>query len=253
MGLAEARLSRSKALWRLHASRLDLSDFTQPTPLHCAFSCPSPRPCQQYHASPLAHWLLDFTSISIMKPTLLIYATREGHTRRISEHLCELLQKEQHPCLLVNAAGAPTSLLFSDYSSAILAASLHYGKFEPEMVAFVKQHVAQLENLPTLFLSVSNAERTVEDPHSTPQSRAGAESIVKSTTDRFLTETRWHPTQVAAAAGALPYSKYGILTRFMMKWIAKSTGAPTDTSKDYVFTDWDKLDRMVEEFESAVV
>jgi menaquinone-dependent protoporphyrinogen oxidase len=190
-----------------------------------------------------------------MKPTLLIYATREGHTRRISEHLCELLQKEQHPCRLmnaVNATEAPASLMFSDYSSAILAASLHYGKFEPEMVALVKQHVAQLENLPTLFLSVSNAERAVEDPKSTEESRAGAQAIVKSTTDRFLAETGWRPTQIAAAAGALQYSKYGILTRFMMKMIAKSSGAPTDTSKDYVFTDWEKLDRMVEEFESAV-
>ena len=37
------------------------------------------------------------------------------------------------------------------------------------------------------------------------------------------------------------------MTRFIMKLIAKSAGAPVDTSRDYEFTDWNKLDLLVEE------
>jgi menaquinone-dependent protoporphyrinogen IX oxidase len=36
-----------------------------------------------------------------------------------------------------------------------------------------------------------------------------------------------------------------------MKRIAKRAGAPTDTTRDYVFTDWVALDRFVEEFVTA--
>jgi len=37
-----------------------------------------------------------------------------------------------------------------------------------------------------------------------------------------------------------------------MKRIAKKAGGPTDTSRDYEFTDWTKLDRMIEKFVESV-
>jgi len=187
-----------------------------------------------------------------MKPILLIYATREGHTRRIAEHLGALLDTHQRTFELMDAADLPEGFSVAKYCAAIVSASLHAGKHEAEMVKFVKQNLNELHPIPTLFLSVSLSERTVEDPQAPAEKRAQAEADVERTIDGFLKETGWHPSKVAAVAGALLYSKYNFVIRFIMKRIAKNAGGPVDTSRDYEFTDWIKLDRLIETFVESV-
>jgi len=53
---------------------------------------------------------------------------------------------------------------------------------------------------------------------------------------------------VAAVAGSLTYTRYNFVTRFIMKHIAGRTGLPVDTSRDYEFTNWTKLDQLIEDF-----
>ena len=48
------------------------------------------------------------------------------------------------------------------------------------------------------------------------------------------------------------YSKYNFVIRFVMTLIARKAGVPVDTSRDYEFTDWPKLDRLVEEFVQSI-
>jgi menaquinone-dependent protoporphyrinogen oxidase len=111
----------------------------------------------------------------------------------------------------------------------------------------VKFHRAELERIPAVFLSVSLSEAGVEDPAATPERRAQAAADVQRMIDVFLKETGWHPSKVRAAAGALSYTKYNFLIRFVMKRIAKSQGASTDTSRDHDLTDWAALDHIVDE------
>jgi menaquinone-dependent protoporphyrinogen oxidase len=187
-----------------------------------------------------------------MKPILVIYATREGHTRRIAEHVGALLDARQCTFELVDAAHLPQGFSLTNYGAAIVGASLHTGKHEPEMVNFVKRYLNELHSIPALFLSVSLSERTVEDPQAPAEKRAQAQADVARTIDSFLKETGWRPSHVAAVAGALLYSKYNFVVRFIMKRIAKKAGGPVDTSRDYEFTDWLKLDGLIAEFvESA--
>jgi menaquinone-dependent protoporphyrinogen oxidase len=47
-------------------------------------------------------------------------------------------------------------------------------------------------------------------------------------------------------AGSLAYTQYSFFTRFIMKRIARRQGAPTDTSRDYEFTNWDDVARLAE-------
>ena len=65
--------------------------------------------------------------------------------------------------------------------------------------------------------------------------------------DEFVEDTRWRPAHIKPVAGALLYSKYNPLVRFIMKRIAKEAGGATDTSRDYEYTDWVGLDRFVDE------
>lgn len=187
-----------------------------------------------------------------MKPVLVIYSTREGHTRHIAEDLGAALGAQQHPFDVIDAACIPGGLSFEKYSAAIVSASLHLGKHEPEMVKFVKNNLPELQQIPTLFLSVSLSEVTVENSNAPPEKRAKAQGDVKRTLDAFLAETGWHPSHVGAVAGALMYSRYNFAIRFVMRLIARKAGAPVNTSRDYEFTDWTKLHGLVQEFVQSI-
>lgn len=52
--------------------------------------------------------------------------------------------------------------------------------------------------------------------------------------------------------GKLLYSKYNFVIRLVMRWIAKRSGAETDTSRDYEYTDWTRLDQFVNQFSADI-
>ena len=53
---------------------------------------------------------------------------------------------------------------------------------------------------------------------------------------------------VAVVAGALPYTRYSPLTRWMMRRIVAKAKGDTDTSRDYEYTDWEAVRRFAGEF-----
>lgn len=181
-----------------------------------------------------------------MKPVLILYATREGQTRRIAEHLAATARARELAADVVNVADTMGEFSLDRYSAAIVAASVHLERHEQEMIDFVRRHRVELERMPAVFLSVSLAEAGAEAPAATAQARAKAAEDVEIMIDRFLEETGWHPSKVQAAAGALMYTRYGPLTRFVMRRIARKVGASTDASRDHEFTDWEALDRLVD-------
>jgi menaquinone-dependent protoporphyrinogen oxidase len=182
-----------------------------------------------------------------MKPFLVLYATREGHTARIGQHLLEVMWKRGLPAVLEQVDRLPEGFRLADYQGAMLAASVHAGHHEPEMVRFVKSHREELEKMPTVFLSVSLSEAGAEDADAPPDRRAQAAADAQRMIDDFLEETKWHPSRIRAVAGALLYTKYNFLLRLVMKRIARKAGGDTDTSRDFDYTDWAALDRLVEE------
>ena len=179
-----------------------------------------------------------------MDPILVLYATREGQTRKIAEHVADALRSRGLTADVHDVAETQPQL--AEYGAAVLAASLHAGKHEREFVRFVKEHREQLERMPAAFLSVSLAEAGAEDARRTPEARAEAARQVQETLDRFYEQTGWRPTATLPVAGALLYTKYGFLIRFIMKQISKKEGGSTDTTHDHEYTDWSALDRFVD-------
>jgi menaquinone-dependent protoporphyrinogen oxidase len=188
----------------------------------------------------------------MMKPVLVLYATHEGQTRRIAEHMAASLGAHGLVADVVNAAYIPDGFSLDSYSAAIVAASVHGGRHENEIVRFVKDHVKGLERIPTAFLSVSLSEAGAEDAMAPPENRARAAADATRMIDQFLAETGWRPSSIKAVAGALLYTKYNFLLRFVMKRISHRAGGTTDTSKDHEYTDWAVLDKLVDEFVAHV-
>ena len=63
----------------------------------------------------------------------------------------------------------------------------------------------------------------------------------------FVRKTGWQPDRTELVAGALTYSKYNFVIRFVMRRIAAAAGGDVDTSRDYEYTDWNALDRFAAE------
>lgn len=189
-----------------------------------------------------------------MKKILVAYATREGHTAKIAEHVAGRLKQRGLSAFVMNVAELdPFEDGLEAYDAAVLCASVHIGKHEREMVAFAKKHAARLSSLPSAFLSVSLTETTAEDATAPAMDREKARHDVDTMIERFLVETGWLPTATKPVAGALTYTKYGFIVRIAMKRIARAAHGSTDTSRDHVYTDWAALDRFIDDFVDGAV
>jgi len=176
----------------------------------------------------------------------ILFATREGQTRRIAERIAGDLRQSGAAADVIDLGTAPR-LILSDYALVCVAASVHVGKHERTAVAFVKRHRAELERLSAVFVSVSLSEAGVEDLARSQDERRKSSADVQRMIDDFAKETGWRPARVFPVAGALAYTRYNLLLRFVMKRIARKAGGPTDTSRDHELTDWASVDRFARE------
>jgi menaquinone-dependent protoporphyrinogen oxidase len=179
-----------------------------------------------------------------MTRILIAYGTCEGHTARIAQYLADVIRAQGPMVDAVNveraSAGEPEG-----YDAVIVGASIHLGKHERQVVEYVRQNRDILERLPSAFFSVSlsagdNTER--------------ARKAVGDCIEKFVRQTGWRPAKIGRFAGALLYSRYGFFKRWMMQKIASRRGSPdTDTSRDYVYTDWHRVRDFADEFLGLVV
>jgi menaquinone-dependent protoporphyrinogen oxidase len=174
-----------------------------------------------------------------MTRILIAYGTGEGHTARIAAYLAAILR--DHGCEVVAAdVKRPGALDLSSLDAVIVGASVHLGVHQKYVRDFARKHHHELDRLPSAFFSVSLA---AHDPSEE------AREEVRGHIDKFIQETGWRPGMTAAFAGALLYKRYGLLTRWIMRRIVQSKGGTdTDTSRDYVYTDWDQVRRFAEAF-----
>jgi menaquinone-dependent protoporphyrinogen oxidase len=179
---------------------------------------------------------------------VIFFATREGHTCRVAEHIADALHDRGVAVDLLDVRQLHAPIDWASYQTACVAASVHLGRHEPEMVAFVRQHRVELVRLSAAFISVTLSQAGAQDARASAEMRHAAAADVRRMIEQFIADTGWHPEHVLPVAGALMYRRYNPLVRFVMKRIARKAGAPTDSSRNYDFTDWPALDRFVDRF-----
>jgi len=181
----------------------------------------------------------------------VFFATREGQTCKIAERIAAALRAQGIDSDVRDVRTLRTPINWREYGRVFIAASVHVQHHEREMIAFVRRNRAELERVDAAFLSVTLSEAGAEDPHATPERRQRSAGDAQRMIDVFIRETAWKPARSLRVAGALAYSRYDPLIRFIMKRIARSQDAPTDTSRDYEFTDWTAVDRFVDDVARA--
>ena len=165
-----------------------------------------------------------------MADFLVIYGTTDGHTAKVANALANDLRSLGATTNVVDAAGSPPSP--AAYRVIVVAASVHAGGYQSDVALWLRQYLDYLAARPTAFVSVClgvlQHDRAVD---------AELEAIM----NRFFEKTGWTPTIRKVFAGALPYTRYNVFKRWMMRRIVRKAGGDTDITRDYEYTDWEDV------------
>ena len=174
---------------------------------------------------------------------LIVYGSLEGQTKKIADRIAVILEDKGHEVTALPDSQAPADPVLEQFDAAIVGGPIHMGKFPKPVQQFVATHRDWLNKVPGAFFTVCMAINS-KRPESTEQAiRYGND---------FLTQSGWRPRLRATFAGAVKYTQYDFITRFIMKMISKREGGSTDTTHDHEYTDWDSVAHFAEEFRAAL-
>ena len=172
-----------------------------------------------------------------MRKVLIVYTSREGQTAKIAQRMRDAASSIEGISANVTRVDSVTESDVAVADVFIVAGSVHFGKHERKLVRFVREHLSAMAARSSAFVSVSGAMAAFDGQ---PEAQQNAE--------KFLEATGWIPDRVALFAGAVTYTRYNFLLRWVMRRIASGHGLDTDTSRDFEYTDWDAVDRVTREF-----
>ncbi len=165
---------------------------------------------------------------------LIVYGSTHGQTAKVVDHVARALGEAGHHVTAWPGDVFPASASLDDFDGFVIAGSVYFGKHQRYLAEFVRRHAARLNRLPSAFVSVCGALAGAWEP-----GPAEARKYV----GQFLAATGWKPRRTQSFAGAVQYTKYRWPIRWVMKLISWRTGRPTDTSRDWDFSDWEAVDR----------
>ena len=170
---------------------------------------------------------------------LILYTTLEGQTEKIAARIANSLRSKNHQVVTHAGDHLPGDFKLETFDAAIIGGPIHMGRYPRPMKKFVKQYRDWLNKNPTALFTVCMAINS-----QLPESRQEAEKYAEN----FINETQWHPAQTVTFAGAVKFTQYGFITRYIMKRISKREGGSTDTSQDHEYTNWDAVEHFAEQF-----
>lgn len=174
---------------------------------------------------------------------LILYASLEGQTAKIAEHIAQVLRDKEHQVTTLSGRHLPADFKLESYDAAIIGGPIHMGRYPRYLRKFARRYRDWLNQHSSAFVTVCMAINS-----KLPASRQEVEHYI----EKFTSETQWQPTDMATFAGAVKYTQYGFITRFIMKSIARREGGSTDTSQDHEYTDWDAVERFAEQFAGQI-
>lgn len=174
----------------------------------------------------------SFTSIQILEMSnriLLLYASVDGQTKKISNYLAKQLVKEDLEIVESEVTAFDGQL--NSYDIIVLGSSIRYGVHHKTMIDFINANRNILDNQKTAFFSVNLVARKPE------KNKADTNPYVI----KFFKEITWNPQLIEVFAGKLDYKKYPFFDRIMIQFIMWMTKGPTDKNAKIEYTDWNRV------------
>jgi len=170
---------------------------------------------------------------------LIVYGTMYGQTRKVVEFLAERLR--QSAVVEVREAGAADDVDPADFDGTIVASSMEMGSYRPVVIKFARRHLAALDARPSVFVSVSLSAAN-------RRHREAAAASLQKWLARFGRKSGWTPARVEHVGGALAFTHYCFIVRWIMVRFARYGGYDTDTARDHEYTDWEAVGRFADAF-----
>jgi menaquinone-dependent protoporphyrinogen oxidase len=166
-----------------------------------------------------------------MANILILYSTTDGHTRKISKRLQQVIERQGHQATLVSIDDADQSNLQA-FDTIVIGASIRYGRHSKAVTDFIRRNTPLLDSKANAFFSVNIVARKPDrnQPDTNPYLR------------KFLKQIAWRPQALAVFAGKLDYPRYGFFDRLMIRLIMLMTHGPTDPTAVIEFTDWQQVE-----------
>jgi menaquinone-dependent protoporphyrinogen oxidase len=170
---------------------------------------------------------------------LIVFATTEGHTRKLAAFVAGRLRRGGHEVRVCDAAQSDD---FAGFEAALLFASLHLRRYQASLARFARENHAALNAVASAFVSVSLS--AAGDP---------CHPGLRDCVERLEHDTLWRPSVVHHAAGAMPFSAYSFFVKLVIKLIARRHGMLVKTSQDYDLTDYAALGAFIDRFVANVL
>jgi menaquinone-dependent protoporphyrinogen oxidase len=170
---------------------------------------------------------------------LILYGTTEGQTEKIAHRMADAIRIKGHQAVTQCVNGLPSDFSLENFDAVILGGSIHMGKYQKSLKTFVAEYVDRLNSMPSAFFTVCMGIQSRHESDRQTASRYG---------ERFIQETGWKPRKAETFSGAVKFTQYNFITRFIMKRISGREGGSTDTSRDHEYTDWEAVRRFAEQF-----
>ncbi len=162
----------------------------------------------------------------------LYYATHDGQSRRIAEHIARRLAESGVIAAPLNAAEPTAPAGLAAASVIVLVAAVRYGKHLPEADRFLAAYGALASPPPLALASVNLTARKPE------KTTATGNAYLRKTIARH----RLTPALAVAFAGRLDYRRYSWRDRQIIRFIMLLTGGPTDPQTSIEYTSWPAVD-----------
>jgi menaquinone-dependent protoporphyrinogen oxidase len=173
---------------------------------------------------------------------LIVYGSNYGQTAKIAERIAGLLRRREIEVTVHKGDQLPPALALRRYDGILVGASLITGRYQKYIRKFVRNNAAALRAVPCAFFAVSGSAA------GRPDERAEAQGTV----DQFFAATGWNPDLTVCLGGAISFTKYNPLLRWIMKRIMSKGGHPLDPTRDHELTDWSEVERFTEAFNALV-
>ena len=174
---------------------------------------------------------------------LILYATSYGQTAKVARYITDCLTRSGCSVRLVHADQLPAGLSPRGFDGVLIGASVIVGRHKASVRRFAKEHRDELNAMPSAFFSVSGSAGSHD-----ARGKIDAQRCI----DDFLRETGWRPVLTESIAGAMAFTKYNPIVRWVLKQISKRNGGPTDTSCDHELTDWPEVEQFAGAFMTMV-
>ncbi len=170
-----------------------------------------------------------------MSRILIVYASRDGHTRKICQRMEERLTDSGIQVQLADI-GEVQALNPSGFDAVAVGGSVVYGKHDPRLSQFIEAHAEHFAKTPLAFFSVNLIAR-----------KAAKQTIEGNVYVRKLLDAlKVEPDHVEIIAGNLDYPSYGFFDRIMIQLTMKFTDGPTDRNTVIDYTDYAQVDRFAD-------